>query len=197
VSAGGGTPASAERPITVAAAMRATTKRLDVLAGRRAIVSGVLAPGLAGRRVTLQVRGDRGWTTVARGRTASGGRFRVAYVPKNLGSRLARVRFGGDADNTAASRTLGRLDAYRATLASWYGLTGRTACGSNLTSGTLGVAHRTLPCGTLVTVRYNGRSVRVPVIDRGPFVGGREWDLTGATARALGFGGVGTVWSTR
>lgn len=47
-----------------------------------------------------------------------------------------------------------------------------------------------------MTIRYNGRQVTVPVIDRGPYVGGREWDLTGATARALGFDGVGTIWTT-
>jgi rare lipoprotein A (peptidoglycan hydrolase) len=34
------------------------------------------------------------------------------------------------------------------------------------------------------------------VIDRGPFVGGREWDLTPATKAKLGFGSTGTVWST-
>ena len=32
---------------------------------------------------------------------------------------------------------------------------------------------------------------------RGPFVGGREWDLTGGLKRKLGFGAVGTVWSSR
>ena len=60
----------------------------------------------------------------------------------------------------------------------------------------MGVANRTLPCGTLVTLRYNGRTVRVPVIDRGPYVGSREFDLTEATKLALGFGGAGIVWST-
>jgi rare lipoprotein A len=35
------------------------------------------------------------------------------------------------------------------------------------------------------------------VIDRGPYVAGREWDLTGATKRALGFPSTGTVWTTR
>ena len=41
-----------------------------------------------------------------------------------------------------------------------------------------------------------GASVRVPVVDRGPYVAGREFDLTEATKDALGFGGVGQVWST-
>ena len=60
----------------------------------------------------------------------------------------------------------------------------------------LGVANQTLPCGTKVTFRYGGRTVTAVVDDRGPFVGGREWDLNQNTAGALGFGGVGTVWST-
>ena len=40
------------------------------------------------------------------------------------------------------------------------------------------------------------RTVRVPVIDRGPYVGSREFDLTEATKLALGFGDTGIVWST-
>ena len=59
------------------------------------------------------------------------------------------------------------------------------------------MAHKRLPCGTRVTFRYRGRSVTVRVIDRGPYVGGREWDLTAATKARLGFGSTGTVWSTK
>ena len=80
--------------------------------------------------------------------------------------------------------------------ASWYGGGGGLACGGTLTSSTLGVANKTLPCGTLVTLRYGGRSVRVPVVDRGPYVAGREYDLTEATKQALGFGDTGNVWAT-
>jgi hypothetical protein len=57
----------------------------------------------------------------------------------------------------------------------------------------LGVAHRTLACGTMVTFRYRGRGIRVPVIDRGPYIEGREWDLTGATAVALDFSGLDQI----
>jgi len=56
------------------------------------------------------------------------------------------------------------------------------------------VANKSLPCGTPITLRYRGRSVRVRVVDRGPFVAGREFDLTAATKRRLGFGSVGTIW---
>ena len=70
------------------------------------------------------------------------------------------------------------------------------ACGGLLGRDQLGVAHKTAPCGTLITFTYAGRSITVPVIDRGPYIAGREWDLTGATAAALGFPGLGQIqWS--
>ena len=77
----------------------------------------------------------------------------------------------------------------RVRLATWYGpgLYGnRTACGRRLARGTLGVAHRSLPCGTPVTFYRGGRFVTVPVIDRGPFRRGVAWDLTAAAARRIG-----------
>jgi hypothetical protein len=67
------------------------------------------------------------------------------------------------------------------------------ACGGLLGRNELGVAHKTAPCGTLITFTYAGRSLTVPVIDRGPYIAGREWDLTGATADALGFPGLGQI----
>ena len=96
-------------------------------------------------------------------------------------------------------RVNGAVVVYRASQASWYGpglYGGRTACGGTLNATTLGVANRTLPCGTRVTFRYNGRSVTARVIDRGPFVSGREWDLTPAVKARLGFPSTGTVWAT-
>jgi len=61
-----------------------------------------------------------------------------------------------------------------------------TACGQTLTTTLQGVAHRTLPCGALVHLAYAGHDVAVPVVDRGPNVAGREFDLTYATKLALG-----------
>ena len=86
---------------------------------------------------------------------------------------------------------------------SWYGpgfYGGRTACGQAYTTTILGVANRTLACGTLVTFRNpdNGRTVTVPVIDRGPYVSGRQWDLSGATCLALGHCYTGEIlWRLR
>jgi hypothetical protein len=78
---------------------------------------------------------------------------------------------------------------YTLAKATWYGpgLYGnRLACGGRLRHSTLGVAHKSLPCGTKVALRYRGRTVVVPVIDRGPYSHGVSYDLTEATARALG-----------
>jgi hypothetical protein len=61
----------------------------------------------------------------------------------------------------------------------------RTACGQTLTMDLQGVAHRTLPCGSPVHLVYNGHDVTVPVVDRGPHIAGREFDLTYATKVAL------------
>ncbi len=169
---------------------------LNVLAGRTATVAGTIWPHLRDRLVALQVRGRRGWRTVAGTHTGARGRYRLRYRTHGIGSERARVRFVGDAEDRGSHRLLGRLNVYRLAGASWYGGGGSLACGGWLTSSTRGVANKTLPCGTRVTLRYDGRIVRVPVVDRGPYVAGREFDLTEATKRALGFEGVGEVWAT-
>ncbi len=82
------------------------------------------------------------------------------------------------------------VDSMPTQLATWYGpglFGNKTACGKTLTPGTFGVAHKTLPCGSKVVLRYQGRFVRTKVIDRGPFANGAEWDLTQATAEELHF----------
>lgn len=72
---------------------------------------------------------------------------------------------------------------------SWYGpgfIGNRTACGLTLTRSLIGVAHRTLPCGTRITFKSGGRTLTVPVVDRGPYVPGRIFDLTYGACKALG-----------
>ena len=75
-------------------------------------------------------------------------------------------------------------------IATWFGpgfFGKKTACGQTLTPGVVGVANRTLPCGTLVKVGYHGHSLTVPVLDRGPYSHiGANWDLTAGAAQALG-----------
>ena len=80
--------------------------------------------------------------------------------------------------------------------ATWYGpgLYGRqTACGQVLRPNTVGVAHRSLPCGTTVKFAYHGHYLITQVIDRGPYTRGNAWDLTNGARMALGFNGSGQV----
>jgi rare lipoprotein A len=80
--------------------------------------------------------------------------------------------------------------------ATWYGpgfYGHHTACGQVLRPDTLGVANRSLPCGTTVKFAYHGHSLVTQVIDRGPYTRGNSWDLTNGARMALGFNGAGQV----
>jgi hypothetical protein len=169
--------------------------RRNVVAGHRTVVAGVAKNAGAGEKLVLEKRGAKHWHEVAQGRTRDGGVFRLRYTPRKSGSALLRVRLVDGPKAAAAS--IGRVKVFRDALVSWYGpgfYGGPLACGgAPLGYDQLGVANKTLPCGTMVTIRYNGRQVTVPVIDRGPYVGDREFDLTRATKDRLGFDGVGVV----
>jgi rare lipoprotein A len=82
-------------------------------------------------------------------------------------------------------------------LASYYG-TGwegsLTASGEVFDPYGYTAAHKTLPFGTRLTVRYEGRSVQVTVNDRGPYTGGRELDLSKGAAQAIGLTAAGVDW---
>ena len=104
---------------------------------------------------------------------------------------------GGAASPTAAttpsstptSTSTPPTKAPKTALATWFGpgfYGQHTACGQNLTPATVGVANRKLPCGTLVKVTYDGQGLTVPVVDRGPYANGADWDLTAAAAQSLG-----------
>jgi rare lipoprotein A len=104
----------------------------------------------------------------------------------------ASTAFGG---SSAEGQELA-FTPFRPAEASWYGpgLWGhKTACGEVLRPTTLGVANKTLPCGTTVKFVYHGHALITQVIDRGPYVKGRTWDLTAAASEALGLEGVGML----
>ena len=207
------TPAAATMPLgfdaaTASSALTAPShtklkvwrRNLNVLEGSHASVTGVLRDSartaLGRRAIVLQGLEHGRWRTLASTHTNAAGKFVLRYLPHRLRSELVRVRFRGDQLDSATSRRVGRLNVYHLAGASWYGGGGGLACGGSLSDSTLGVANKTLPCGTLVTLHYGSRTVRVPVIDRGPYVAGREYDLTVATKAALGFGDTGDVWAT-
>jgi hypothetical protein len=192
-SSGGTQPTSSSVRVDVAARVRVPTRRIDIVGGQAIEVRGRLLPAVSGRKLTLQGQQSGGWQTLATARTGSAGRFALRYVANNAGQQRIRVRFAGDRLNGRSTAQAGQMTVYRQAGASWYNDGGTTACGFH---AFYGVANRTLPCGTKVAFRYNGRSVTAIVDDRGPFVGGRDWDLNQNTAAALGFGGVGAVWSS-
>ncbi len=96
---------------------------------------------------------------------------------------------GPSADTTPGSIPTPVAKGHKTALATWFGpgfYGQQTACGQTLTTATVGVANRKLPCGTLVKVTYHGQGLTVPVVDRGPYANGADWDLTAAAAQALG-----------
>jgi rare lipoprotein A len=195
LNAPGGAPLapSAAHPVSVAARFALRPRPLAVLGGGRAHVRGKLLPAQVGRRVRLLGHSAHGWHTLSTGRTGPRGGFDLPVSPSGTGQRWLRVGFTGDRHNAGSWAHAGSVTAFRQSLASWYSDGGATACGFH---ARYGVANKSLPCGTKVTFRSGGRTVNAVVDDRGPYVGGREWDLNQNTAGALGFGGVGTVWSS-
>jgi peptidoglycan lytic transglycosylase len=166
-----------------------TKQRVHVRAGQNAVVVGTAS----GQVASLQIRRRGAWRTLDRDRTTATGRYVLRARVRRTMTAPVRVSAG------ESSRRLGRLNVYRFASASWYGpgLYGnRLGCGGTLAPGRLGVAHKSLPCGSRVTLRHRGRSLQVRVIDRGPYAGGREYDLTEATARKLRFRGHGAILTT-
>ena len=181
------------------------------LLGRHMVVRGTM-PGSSRRRVILQRLDDKhGWRNIARGRVRTSERFEIRWradrsgrlslravlVPRRRDGK--RARGAAEAEAATAGPVVG-VTVYRPAMASYYGpgfFGNQTACGMVLTPDMLGVAHRRLPCGTLVALTYKGRELTVPVIDRGPFSSRYSWDLTQATADALGFASSGAIGYTR
>ncbi len=171
--------------------------RHAVLDGRRVVLKGRVRP--RGRhRVKLVVRGPSG--AVAGIRSGRDGAFALRWRPGQVGSYRVRAYGLHDRRVRASLSAARRVVAYRPASASYYGpglYGGALACGGTLQPGTLGVANKTLPCGSKVTLRYRGRTVTVPVVDRGPYVAGRDFDLTAATRARLRFPSTGVLLSSR
>jgi len=169
----------------------------DLKLGRAVRLDGRVRPG-GRRKVKVVVRGPG--RDVRTDAVARDGRFALAWKPHRAGVYRLRAYTTRNRRAKGSVSVARRVTAYRPAEASWYGpgfYGNHTACGQVLRPGMLGVANRSLPCGTKVKFRYRGRTVRVPVIDRGPYAAGREWDLTAATKQRLRFPDTGIVWSSR
>ncbi len=156
----------------------------------------------AGQLVEIERLGhqtDWAWAPTAHGTVAKDGSFTAFWPANHIGQFQIRAVLqpssGVAARAVAASPAL-TVTVYRPSIATQYGpgfYGSRTACGQKLRPGMLGVANRTLKCGTQVAVFYRSRMIIVPVIDRGPYANHADWDLTEATGRALGIAGTATV----
>ena len=167
-------------------------KLMHATVGKRpAVVKGTARPGAV---IRFQVLTHGRWATLGKDTTSRHGWFRVSGRTSTPLSAKARITTGGH------DWPVGRLNVYRYAEASWYGpglYGGHLACGGTLTPGTQGVANKYLPCGTKVTLRNGKHTVRVPVVDRGPYSGNREYDLTAATAQKLHFSGAHAILTTK
>jgi hypothetical protein len=162
--------------------------------------SGTAPTRLAGDTVEIERYGHQTqwrWTSTLTTTIQSDGSFSAVWKTNHIGRFAIRAVVASPSLAQSATTTPSlTITIYRPSMATQYGpgfYGHRTACGVRLTKMTVGVANRTLRCGTNVAVYYQGRTMIVPVIDRGPYATGVDWDLTEATGRALGIGGTAKI----
>jgi rare lipoprotein A (peptidoglycan hydrolase) len=112
----------------------------------------------------------------------------TSALAATTGSTSAIGATGPTGATGGASPAPAKAKVHKSGIATWFGpgFYGQaTACGQMLTPAVIGVANRTLPCGTLVKVTYKGHALVVPVLDRGPYANHADWDLTAGAAQAL------------
>jgi hypothetical protein len=167
------------------------------LLGHLTRLRGVLPDLPAGGTVSIQrLDPARGWVAETTAPAGAGGAFVARWRPRVVGRITVRAVAASDAVRAAAAAPTAPVTVYRPAVATWYGpgLYGHhTACGQVLSHRIMGVAHRTLPCGTPVEIAFGGKTLTVPVIDRGPFSNGARYDLTSAVAQQLGLTETSTV----
>ncbi len=189
------TPPPAGSVVTASGNGITLSARSATLEGGGLWITGTVPASQAGNTVVVQVQaGGSGsaWTQAAQATAGAGGSFSAYWQASRAGQVQLRADVAGEGTSSPAIA----VTAYRPSTATLYGpgLYGHhTACGRVLRRTTVGVANRTLPCGTPVSVYYRGRIAVVPVIDRGPYANHANWDLTEATAQTLGMSGTSTI----
>ena len=163
------------------------------MAGDKVKISGKAQPG-GNRWVTVRVGGKKVKTV----RTRKDGSFRLAgALPVPASTRPTRCRAPAAPSVRARAAARSTPTAPRTRPTTGQACTGTAPRAARRSPSTVGVANKSLPCGTKVIFHYGGRTVKARVIDRGPYAGNREWDLTSALKAKLGFGTTGKVLSTR
>jgi rare lipoprotein A len=168
---------------------------------RRALTfSGTAPQNLSGDTIEIERSGHQTnwkWTPTVSTTVGSDGTFSTVWQANHIGRFAIRAVISSPSMAQTASATPSMtVTVYRPSKATLYGpgfYGKRTACGQKLRPGTIGVANRTLKCGESVAIYYQGRTLVVPVIDRGPYANGADWDLTMATGKALGIDGTSQI----
>jgi rare lipoprotein A len=162
--------------------------------------SGTAPTQLAGQTIEIQRSGHQTnwtWESTVTATVGSDGTFSAVWQTNHIGQFEMRALASDSSQAQSASMTPPlTTTVYRPSRATEYGpgfYGKKTACGQRLGRSTIGLANRTLRCGESVAVYYQGRTLVVPVIDRGPYANGADWDLTEATGKALGIKGTAQI----
>jgi rare lipoprotein A len=167
--------------------------------GRTLTFSGTAPQQLAGDTIEIDRSGHQtnwSWASTVTATVGSDGSFSATWPANHIGRFAIRAIVDSASAQAAATTPSLTTTVYRPSRATEYGpgfYGKRTACGQRLRKGTIGLANRTLRCGESVAVYYQGRTLVVPVIDRGPYANGADWDLTEATGKALGIKGTAQI----
>lgn len=203
-SPGSGTSTSPVQPGNVPVSTSGAGISLQTMASamlRRGLgFSGTAPAGLAGDTLQIQRSGRQThwrWAPTVSTTIQPGGSFATVWHTNHIGRFAIRAVIASPSVAQGATTTPSlTITVYRPSRATLYGpgfYGQRTACGEKLTRATIGLANRTLRCGTKVALYYRGRTMTVPVIDRGPYANGADWDLTMATGKTLGLTGTARI----
>jgi hypothetical protein len=186
-------------PVSASGAGITLTTTASALLRGQETFSGTAPASDAGQTIEIERLGhetDWTWQPTVSATVSPQGTFSATWSTDHIGEFEMRAALANSATQTAdvapATATAAPtvlITVYLPAVATWYGpgfFGQRTACGQKLTRSMLGVANRTLKCGEKVALDYKGKILVVPVIDRGPYANGANWDLTEATAKALG-----------
>jgi rare lipoprotein A len=167
--------------------------------GKSLTFSGTAPQQFAGDTIEIDRSGHQtnwSWASTVTATVGSDGSFSATWQANHIGRFAIRALLQSTSAQAAATTPSLTTTVYRPSKATEYGpgFYGRkTACGQRLRKGMIGLANRTLRCGESVAIYYQGRTLVVPVIDRGPYANGADWDLTEATGKALGIEGTAQI----
>lgn len=168
---------------------------------RKITFTGTVSGARPGDIVEIQRLGHQtewGWANTAHATVGAGGTWKVVWRANHIGrfEFRAQLESGVGAPAKATSPTI-TVTVYRFALATQEGgpaVNGhRTACGQTFRPSIIGTANRTLPCGERVALYYHGHTLVVPVIDRGPYAHGADFDISIAAAKKLGLAGLSRI----